>query len=385
MERGIQGKLVKCSVVSECYNAYIPNDLPPLPEVDMSSFSSLLEKANQAIGALNGVISTVPDSAIINYMYVRKEALLSSQIEGTQSTLDDLLRYESQQMQGIPVEDASEVSSYVSALNYGIQRINEGFPLALRLIKEIHAILLENSRGKTKSPGEFRTSQNWIGGTRPGNARFVPCPPDKLLDILGRLEKFINTEDNIPSLIKAALIHVQFETIHPFLDGNGRLGRLLITFFLCVKGLLKSPFLYLSLFFKKNRSLYYEYLNNVRYQGDWESWIKFFLEGIIETSDDARETIIHIQKLFAKDEQTLESLGKAKASAKIVFEQFERKPILTVAEIENKANLSRPTIISSIKRLIDLGILTNTSEKKWGQTYAYSNYIDLLKPESSPL
>lgn len=385
MERGIQGKLVKCSVTSECYEAYIPNNLPPFPEIDISAISSLLEKANQTIGALNGVISAVPDSAIINYMYVRKEALLSSQIEGTQSTLDDLLKYEAQQTQGIPVEDASEVSSYVAALNYGIQRINEGFPLALRLIREIHAILLSNSRGKTKLPGEFRSSQNWIGGTRPGNARFVPCPPDKLMNVLGELEKFINTEDNIPFLIKAALIHVQFETIHPFLDGNGRLGRLLITFFLCVKGLLKSPFLYLSLFFKKNRSLYYEYLNNVRYHGDWESWIKFFLEGVIETSNDAKETIIHIQKLFAADEQKLKTLGKAAASAQIVFEQFEQKPVLTVAEIESKIKLSRPTIISSINKLIDLGILTNTSEKKWGQIYAYSEYINLLKPESSPL
>ncbi len=385
MERGIQGKLLKCSVTSECYEAYIPNNLPPKPEIDIQSVSSLLEKANQAIGALNGVISTVPDSAIINYMYVRKEALLSSQIEGTQSTLDDLLKYESNQTQGIPVEDASEVSSYVAALNYGINKINEGFPLALRLIREIHAILLTNSRGNTKLPGEFRSSQNWIGGTRPGNARFVPCPPDKLLDILSELEKFINIDDNIPTLVKAALIHVQFETIHPFLDGNGRLGRLLITFFLCVKGLLKSPFLYLSLFFKKNRSLYYEYLNNVRYHGDWESWIKFFLEGIIETSNDARETVVQIQKLFSEDEKKLETLGKAKVSAKTVFAQFEQKPILTVAEIENRIKLSRPTIISSINRLIDLGIISNTSEKKWGQTYAYSKYIELLKPESTSL
>ena len=372
MERGIQGKLIKCSVTSECYEAYIPNRLPPQPEIDMQSVYPLLEKANQSIGALNGVISAVPDSAVINYMYVRKEALLSSQIEGTQSTLDDLLKYEANQTQGIPVEDASEVSSYVAALNYGISKINDGFPLALRLIREIHARLLTNTRGNTKRPGEFRTSQNWIGGTRPGNARFVPCPPDKLPDILGELEKFINTEDAVPSLIKAALIHVQFETIHPFLDGNGRLGRLLITLFLCARGLLKSPFLYLSLFFKKNRSLYYEYLNNVRYQGDWESWIKFFLEGIIETSNDARETIMQIQKLFALDEEKIEALGKAKTSTKTVFAQFEQKPILTVAEIESKIKLSRPTIISSVNRLIGLGILINTSEKKWGQTYAYS-------------
>lgn len=385
MQRGIQGKLIKCSLSSESYQAYVPNALPPKPAIDLKVVSPLLEKANQAIGALNGVISTVPNPAVINYMYVRKEALLSSQIEGTQSTLDDLLKYEAQQTQGIPVADASEVSSYVAALNYGIERINTGFPLALRLIKEIHAILLKNSRGKTKLPGEFRSSQNWIGGTRPGNARFVPCPPDKLMKVLGQLEIFMNEDDNIPTLLKAAMIHVQFETIHPFLDGNGRLGRLLITFFLCVKEILKSPFLYLSLFFKKNRSLYYEYLNNVRYDGDWESWFNFFLEGIIETSNDARETILKIQKLFAEDENKLQDLGRAQPSALEILQQFEQKPVLTVAEIEKKITLARPTIISSINRLIKLGIITNTSEKKWGQTYAYTNYINLLSPESNPL
>lgn len=379
MERGPQGDFINCSVTSEAYKAFVPYDLPPKPMIEISALGNLLEQTTEAIGALNGVISTIPDAALINYMYVRKEAVLSSQIEGTQSTLDDLLKYESLQTQGVPLEDVAEVSSYVAALNHGIKRINEGSPLSLRLIREMHAILVANARGKTKRPGEFRTSQNWIGGTRPGNARFVPCPQEKLMDALSALEKFMHADDQIPVLIKVALIHVQFETIHPFLDGNGRMGRLLITLFLYVKGLLKSPLLYLSVYFKQHRTLYYEHLNQVRLQGDWEKWIAFFLEGVCKTADDARKTIILVQKLFADDEAKLKTLGKAKKSAQIVLEQFEKKPLLTVAEIEKQAKLSRPTIINMLRRLINMGILANISEKKWGQVYAYTAYISLLR------
>ena len=378
MKRGIQGRLLQRSIGDENYCCFIPNPLPPQHEIDIPSFSALLEKANLAIGALNGVASTVPDPSVINYMYVRKEAVLSSQIEGTQSTLDDLMLYEARQIQGIPVNDVTEVSSYVAALNHGMERINSGFPLSLRLIREIHSILLQNSRGKNKLPGEFRNSQNWIGDPRPGNAKFVPCPPEDLMTTLGQLEIFMNTEDNMSTLVKIALIHLQFETIHPFLDGNGRLGRLLITLFLQTKGILKSSFFYLSLFFKKNRSLYYNHLNNVRYNGDWESWIEFFLEGVIEIANDARKTVTKIQKLFTDDENKLSSLKRASVSAKEVLYQFQKKPILTVAEIEQHINLSRPTIISAINNLIKVGILQNISEKKWGQIYAYSRYTDLL-------
>lgn len=385
MKRHIQGSLIKCSIASENYNAFVPNPLPPKPEINLSEVSVLLDKANQAIGALNGVIETVIDPSIINYMYVRKEAVLSSQIEGTQSTLDDLLKYESNQTEGIPVADASEVSSYVAALNHGLTRIKDDFPLSLRLIREIHKILLQNSRGKTKMPGEFRTSQNWIGGTRPGNARFVPVPPDKLQSVLGDLEVFMNTQDNIPILIKAALIHVQFETIHPFLDGNGRLGRLLITFFLCIKGVLDSPFLYLSLFFKKNRDLYYDALNVVRKDGDWENWINFFLEGVVETATDAKTTLLSIQKLFEADKVKVLSMGRASSSALMVFNCFRQKPILTVAEIVQQTGISKPTAIKSINHLLDSGILVNKSEKKWGQMYTYQGYVNLLAPDSYPL
>ncbi|MFQ6739100.1 MAG: Fic family protein [Alphaproteobacteria bacterium] len=386
MKRTLQGTLVNCSLSSEHYNAFVPNPLPPVPAINFQEISVLLEKANKALGELNGVIETTVDPSIINYMYVRKEAVVSSQIEGTQSTLDDLLKYESDQTQGVPVEDAAEVSSYVAALSHGLDRIQNGFPLSLRLIREIHKKLLQNSRGHTKMPGEFRTSQNWIGGTRPGNARFVPTPPDKLTQVLGDWEIFMNDdEDNIPVLLKAALMHVQFETIHPFLDGNGRTGRLLITLFLCVKGALKSPFLYLSLFFKKNRDLYYEMLSNVRKTGDWESWINFFLEGIVETSNDAKNTLIAIQKLFSEDKEKVAALGRAAKSGLLVFNEFQKKPLLNVSELVKRTDISKPTVISTLNKLIELGIISKQSEKKWGQTYTYSGYVKLLTPDSDPL
>ena len=379
MKRGMQGKLVKCSIISESYNAFIPNDLPPTPEIDTMAISSLLEKANQAIGALNGVISTVPNSAIINYMYVRKEALLSSQIEGTQSTLDDLLKYEAHQTQGIPVADASEVSSYVAALNYGIERINAGFPLALRLVKEIHAILLKNSRGKTKLPGEFRSSQNWIGGTRPGNARFVPCPPDKLMEVLGQLEIFMNKDDNIPTLLKAAMIHVQFETIHPFLDGNGRIGRLLITLFLMEKKVLSTPALYISYFLKKNRIEYYDRMNEVRSKGNYEQWIKFFLEAVYESAKDAVETIDKLTSLHDNYCRKIKDLGRRAKNAMRVFEYLEANPIIEIQKTARELDIAFNTISSIVKDLIGIGVLEQTSTQSRNRTFVYKEYLDVLK------
>ena len=381
MRRKLQGTLLKSSLVGgERYETYIPRPLPPVPALDMTAISDWLEKANLAVGELNGVVENVPDPNVINYMYVRREAVLSSQIEGTQSTLDDLLRYESGGAAGTPIDDVAEVSSYVSALNHGLKRIKGGFPLSLRLIREIHKVLLTNARGKNKTPGEFRTSQNWIGGTRPATARFVPAPPDKVMPLMGELEKFMNAEDKIPLLAKVALIHQQFETIHPFLDGNGRTGRLLITLHLCERGFLKSPFLYLSLFFKQHRDLYYEKLMEVRKTGDWEEWLKFFLEGVAETATDAKNTLLKIKKLFEKDELRVEAIGRARESAGAVLTEFRKKPLLAIPEIVKRTGLSTPTAISAVGRLIDLGILKNISEKKWGQIYSYDGYTKLLSP-----
>jgi len=381
MKRKKQGALQKSPLVAgEFYEAYIPNPLPPTPSINLAEIKDFLAMAETNICALNDVVSIVPDHLILNYTYIRKEAVFSSQIEGTQSTLDDLLRYESKQSIGIPIDDVEEVSSYVYALNYGLKRIQDGFPLSLRLIREVHKILLENSRGWNKTPGEFRNSQNWIGGTRPGNAHFIPPPPDKILDLMSDLEKFMYNEA-IPPLIRAALIHQQFETIHPFLDGNGRVGRLLITLFLCERGYLKSPLLYLSLFFKKHREVYYKKLDVVRNNGNWEDWLNFFFEAVIETANNARSTLVAIESLFNADENKIVSLGRSRLTATTVFSQFKQKPLLTIREIVDRTKLAKNTAISSVERLIELGIIKNTSEKKWGQIYSYSDYITLLISE----
>ena len=379
MKRRRQGILIKSSLVaSERYDTYIPKPLPPAPAINLPEIAELLEKANFAVGELNGVVENIHDPAIINYMYVRKEAVLSSQIEGTQSTLDDLLQYESSGSAGVPIDDVTEVSSYVAALDHGLKRIQEGFPISVRLIREIHKILLTNSRGMHKTPGDFRRTQNWIGGTRPGNAYFVPPPPDKMKDCLSDLEKFIHKKDKLPMLVKAALIHHQFETIHPFLDGNGRTGRLLITLYLYTAGFLRSPFLYLSLFFRQHRSTYYDKLMEPRKTGDWESWLNFFLEGVAETARDAKKTLLEINTLFTHDNEKASGLGRASVSAKIILTEFKKKPVLNIAEITSKTGFTKPTAISIVNRLIKLGIIKNISERKWGQMYAYSGYIKLL-------
>jgi Fic family protein len=381
MQRKLQGTLIKSSPVGgESYFAYVPNPLPPVPAIDMSAIVDWLEKADFAVGELNGVVENAPDPNVINYMYVRKEAVLSSQIEGTQSTLDDLLRYESGNAAGTPIDDVAEVSSYVAALNHGLKRIGGGFPLSLRLVREIHKVLLTNLRGKDKTPGEFRTSQNWIGGTRPATARFVPAPPDKVGSLMGDLEKFMHAEDKIPLLVKIALIHQQFETIHPFLDGNGRTGRLLITLYLCERGFLQSPFLYLSLFFRKHRDLYYEKLDGIRKTGDWEDWLAFFLEGVAETATDAKNTLLKIKKMFTKDDECVAVIGRARESVGVVLSEFKQKPLLTIAEITKRTGFSKTTAIGVVGRLMNLGIIKNISEKKWRQIYSYAGYAELLSP-----
>ena len=377
MKRDMQGQYIKSSLTGEHYNTYYPNPLPP-KDLNYSEFSEMLEKANIAVGELNGVIQTYPFPSIIQYSYIRKEAVLSSQIEGTQSTLDDLIKYESDCATGVPVDDVEEVSAYVRAMNYGLRREKE-LPLSLRLIREIHSELLNNTRGKTKNPGEFRVSQNWLGGTRPTNAKFVPVSPDNLLKTLDSFEKYMADEtDKTPMLIKIALLHHQFETIHPFLDGNGRIGRLLITLFLVINKFLKSPFLYISVFFRKHRNLYYEYLDSARFDGDWEKWINFFLEAVYETSIDAKETLIDIQKIFSNDDEKIKTLKKAAQSSSKVFNEFKKKPILAAKEIVKNTDISKPTVMKSLQHLINLKIVKSVSEKKWGQIFEYTDYMNRI-------
>ena len=370
----------------EQVRALVPPPLPPDPPVRMEELHRLLARANQAIGRLDGVSSILPDTTLFIYMYVCKEALLSSQIEGTQSSLSDLLLFENEATPKVPLDDVREVSNYVAAMMHGLERIREGHPISLRLIHELHEKLLASGRGAMKQPGEFRHSQNWVGGTRPGNARFVPPPPDQVLDLMSDLEAFINTDTpNMPTLVKAGLVHVQFETIHPFLDGNGRLGRLLVTLLFCSQDALKEPTLYLSLYLKTHRQQYYDLLQRVREHGDWEAWLKFFLEGISETALQATDTARELLELFRADRLRIEKLGRPSASALRVHQLLQEKPVINISLATGKLGLSAPTVTKSIQRLEGLGIVREITGKVRGKVYMYDKYIEVLGRGTEPL
>ena len=380
------GKLVTISTAGEMAKAFIPPALPPEPMVQMDKLYGPLERANRALGRLDGIASILPDTPLFLYMYIRKEALLSSQIEGTQSSLSDLLLFENEEAPGVPIDDVVEVSNYVAAMNHGLERIRGGFPISLRLMREIHEILLAKGRGATKQPGEFRHSQNWIGGTRPGNALFVPPPPESVLDLMSDLEAFIHADTPaVPTLVKAGLVHVQFETIHPFLDGNGRLGRLLITLLLCDKGILKEPILYLSLYFKTHRRYYYDLLQRVREDGDWEAWIEFFLDGITETSLQAADAAKQILSLFEEDRAKIETLGRPAASALRVHQLLQQKPIIAIPDAARETGMSAPTVAKSIQHLRDLGLLREITGKQRGRMFVYSDYLGILSQGTEPI
>jgi len=319
-------------------------------------------------------------------MFLRKEALLSSQIEGTQSSFSDLVMYENKQVPGVPEEDVEEVSNYIAAINYGIKRIQDGFPISLRLFKEIHDMLLKGIRSKNKMPGEFRRSQNWIGGTRPGNAIFVPPPPEEVMNCMGALEKFLHDEPmRIPPLIKAALAHVQFETIHPFLDGNGRLGRLLITLILCAEDVLKKPSLYLSLYLKSNRERYYQLLQDVREKGEWETWVEFFLNGVRETAQQGVATIKQLHELFESDAKKIRNLGRAALTTTEIHNYIKKNPIVTIQQLVKEFGLTTPTITKAIEHLVDLVILKELTGRERNRIYAYQEYIEILSQGADPL
>jgi Fic family protein len=312
--------------------------------------------------------------------------VLSSQIEGTQSSLSDLLLYENDEAPGAPIEDVQEVSNYVAAMNHGLERMRSGFPLSLRLIREIHEVLLSKGRGSGKQPGEFRRSQNWIGGSRPGNAVFVPPPPELLNDCLNQFELFLHGEQTgLPLLIRAGLVHVQFETIHPFLDGNGRLGRLLITFLLCVQDALREPILYLSLYFKTNRAAYYELLDRVRTKGDWEAWLDFFLVGVRDTAEQAASASREILALFNRDREKIETLGRPAASVLRVFQHMQRNPIIAIPSAAKRIGISAPTVAKSLGHMIDLGILEETTGRERHRLFVYRRYLDILNEGTEPL
>jgi len=366
--------------------ALIPPGLPPNPPVELAGLYQHLDRANQALGRLDGLTTLLPDTKFFLYLYVRKEALLSSQIEGTQSSLSDLLLFENDAEPSVPIDDVEGVSNYVAAMQHGLRRIAGGFPLSLRLIREIHAILLRGGRGANRTPGEFRRSQNWVGGTRPGNAAFVPPPPERLMECLDSLERFFHDEEHkLPILVEAGLIHVQFETIHPFLDGNGRLGRLLITLLLCSKGALREPLLYLSWYFKANRDRYYELLQRVRTHGVWEEWLAFFLEGTEITARSAADAAKQILTLFAKDRDRIQTIGRAASSALRVHEYMQKKPLVGIGVVAEELKLSIPTVTVALDHLVRLGIAREVTGKRRARIFGYSRYLKILSEGTEPL
>lgn len=371
-------------LAAESFSAYVPKPLPPDPPLDFARLFPHLEKATLALAELNSITQAIPNTSLFIYMYVRKEALLSSQIEGTQSSFSDLILFENDQRPHISIDDVTEVSNYIKAITYGLARVRDDFPLSLRLLREIHAILLSGSRGAHKMPGEFRRSQNWIGGTRPGNALFVPPPVDQLAQCLSDFEHFLH-DKTLPTLIKAGLLHVQFETIHPFLDGNGRLGRLLVTLILCNDSLIAEPVLYLSLYLKQQRKTYYDLLQEVRERGTWETWLEFFLTGVYKTAKQAVTTTIAINNLFAVDEEKIQSLGRLRFSAKQIFDYLKLLPEVSVPLLASKLPLTAPTARTVLNQLVTLGILEETSEKKRDKVYLYRKYLALLEEGTEPL
>jgi Fic family protein len=380
------GTYVSTTTAGETVRAFVPPPLPPDPLVDLSGLYPQLDHANHAFGRLDALTTLLPDTRLFLYLYVRKEALLSSQIEGTKSSFSDLLLFENEAVPGVPIDDVEEVSNYVAAMQHGLRRIKGGFPLSLRMIREIHAILLRGGRGANKTPGEFRRSQNWIGGSRPGNAAFVPPPPERMLECLDRFEHFLHDEKHkLPVLVEAGLIHMQFETIHPFLDGNGRLGRLLITLLLCAKGVLREPLMYLSLYFKAHRQRYYDLLQRVRTEGVWEEWIEFFLEGTETTAHQAADTAVRILHLFEADRKKIRAMGRKAASSLAVHEYLQAHPLTKIGPAARDLKLSIPTVTSALGTLTKLKIAKESTGKRRDRLFAYPRYLHILSEGTEPL
>lgn len=367
------------SSIGGTYDAYIPRPLPPDPPVDLTGLYTLLDKSSTALGRLDGMSMVLPDASLFLDMCIRKEAVLSSQMEGTQSSLSDLLLFENSEHPSVPIDDAVEVARYISAMNYGIER-SKHIPLSLRLIRGIHQKLTGKARGGAHQPGVFRSSQNWIGGAVPAVARFVPPPPERLMECLSALEQFFNDKTiTMPPLIKAALVHAQFETIHPFLDGNGRLGRLLIILILCTEGVLQKPLLYLSLYFEANRKAYYSYLQAICETGDWESWIEFFLKGVMDTAKQGTETAQAIVKLFEDDRSLIGLSGKSTFATLTIHAYLQQHPISSTASIRSKTGLSQPTVIRNLSTLESLGIVSEITGKQRHKKFVYRDYLEMLE------
>lgn len=366
------------------YSAFYPKPLPPSPALTMDAgLQRLLDKANQALGRLDGITLLLPDPDQFIYTYVRKEAVLSSQIEGTVSSLSDLLLFEADEAPGVPVTDARETANYLKAINYGLNQIEtETLPICNRLLRDMHNLLLASGRGAEKGPGEFRREQNWLGDSRPENARYVPPPWREVEPAMAQLERFLHDEvkgaEPTPLLIKAAIAHAQFETIHPFLDGNGRLGRLLITLLLVADGVLKRPLLYLSLYLKQNREAYYDYLQRIRSHGAWEEWLSFFLEGIIEVAEATTATTKSLVEMIERDRQMIHGFGRSAFTALRVHDLASRVVVLRPPGTATALGLSDPPVYAAVRRLEEAGILREVTGRQRGKLYVYDEYLARL-------
>lgn len=383
MRRPVPGKYIEVGIAAERFKAFLPAPLPPEPPIVWSpALRRRFDEALLSLGRLDALTAHLPNAALLLYGFVRKEAVLSSQIEGTQSSLADLLLYEINEQPGVPVEDAREVSRCVAALEHGLKRLRGGLPLCMRLLAEMHEVLLSHPGGRGKTPGEVRRSQVWIGGTRPGNAHFVPPPADAVPEALAALERFLNDEpEPVPPLIKAALAHVQFETIHPFLDGNGRIGRLLIVLQLVADRVLSEPMLYPSLYFKTHRALYYELLNEVRLRGDWESWLDFFAEGVQVTAAQAVATANALLALVNTDRGRIAGLGRASSSALRVHQALQGQPIASSAALVKATGLTPATVNKSLVHLERIGIVAELTHRQRGRVFSYRKYVEELAAE----
>jgi Fic family protein len=381
MKRSLQGHYVTVATAGEAFKAFVPAPLPPHPAIDWTpALRRRFDAALLALGRLDAVTGLLPNAALLLYSFVRKEAVLSSMIEGTQSSLADLMLFELDEQPGVPLEDAREVSRCVAALEHGLARLRGGFPLSLRLIREVHEVLMGDAgRGAKAAPGEFRRSQVWIGGTRPGNAAFVPPPANQIGECLKHFERFLHgvPEETAP-LVKAALAHLQFETIHPFLDGNGRVGRLLIALQLAADGLLREPLLYLSLYFKEHRATYYELLNAVRLSGDWEGWLEFFADAVQYSATQATASAKRLLALAAGDTQRIAGRGRAAASALAVHQVLQHRPIATAASLTTATGLTPATVNKALVHLGRIGVVAELTGKLRGRVFSYASYAEIL-------
>lgn len=386
MKRTASGHFETTLFAEEAVRAFVPAPMPPRPPIDFSGLHRPLEQATIALGSLDAVTRHLPDPDLFIYSYVRREAQLSSEIEGTQSSLSDLLAFELGNRPGALVDDVTEVSNYVAALNHGLRRMrNDDFPLSNRLLRELHRLLLQSGRGSEKLPGEFRRSQNWIGGRRPGVALYVPPPHDQVEPCMGDLERFIHaTDDGLPSLIRAGLAHAQFESIHPFLDGNGRVGRMLIAFILVQSGALSEPILYLSLYLKQFRSTYYDLLNQLRDDGDWEAWLQFFLEGVRLTAQHGVQTAQRLTRLFETDRQRIAVSGRRANSAIRAHHEFMQRPLLTISAVRDGTRLSFSAADAAVQHLERLGIVEEITGRRRDRRYIYADYLNTLNEELNP-